>query len=446
MQYGLIGEKLVHSFYRLIHGRLSSDSYELCELSPDQLPAFLQRRDFRGINVTIPYKQAVMPYLDEIGESARGAGAVNTIVNRDGKLYGYNTDYDGFIALAKHAGADLSGARVVILGAGGAAKAVRAASVAMGAASVVNAVRHPSEPEHLLLSDPASFEDCDIIVNATPVGMFPRWQDSPITLPSRPLRAVLDCIYNPLRTSLVLDAAGWAGTLGNFASLIPPVASDGPLPFTRPRAATVPCASTTHPAVEGGLYMLVAQAVRARELFAGEALPDEIIEREYRHLLHSKRNIVLCGMPSCGKSTLGRALADACGRRFVDTDEIVALQAGMDIPRIFELEGEAGFRTRETIAIESIAPEQGLVIATGGGAPIKEQNIKLLRHNGLICLIERDLHLLSPGSGRPLSRSRAELESLWTSRRAAYLRAAEVCIDNNGPLEDTIAQLLAYVD
>ena len=163
MQYGLIGEKLGHSFSRLIHGRLSSDSYELCELSPDQLPAFLQRRDFRGVNVTIPYKQVVMPYLDEIGESARGAGAVNTIVNRDGKLYGYNTDYDGFIALAKHAGADFSGARVVILGAGGAAKAVRAASVAMGAASVVNAVRHPSEPEHLLLSDPASFEDCDII-------------------------------------------------------------------------------------------------------------------------------------------------------------------------------------------------------------------------------------------------------------------------------------------
>lgn len=421
MQYGLIGEKLGHSFSRLIHGRLSSDSYELCELSPDQLPAFLQRRDFRGINVTIPYKQAVMPYLDEIGESARGAGAVNTIVNRDGKLYGYNTDYDGFIALAKHAGADFSGARVVILGAGGAAKAVRAASVAMGAASVVNAVRHPSVPEHLLLSDPASFEDCDIIVNATPVGMFPGWQDSPIKLPSRPLRAVLDCIYNPLRTSLVLDAAGCtADAQGTVAGGCP--------------------------AAEGGLYMLVAQAVRARELFTGEALPDEIIEREYLHLLHSKRNIVLCGMPSCGKSTLGRALADACGRRFVDTDEIVALQAGMDIPRIFELEGEAGFRTRETIAIESIAPEQGLVIATGGGAPLKEQNVKLLRHNGLICLIERDFHLLSPGSGRPLSRSRAELESLWTSRRAAYIKAAEVCIDNNGPLEDTIAQLLAYVD
>ena len=446
MQYGLIGEKLGHSFSRLIHGRLSSDSYDLCELSPDQLPDFLQRRDFRGINVTIPYKQAVMPYLDELGESAMGAGAVNTIVNRDGKLYGYNTDYDGFIALARHAGADFSGSRVVILGAGGAAKAVRAAALAMGAASVVNAVRRPSAPEHLLISDPASFENCDIIVNATPVGMFPRWQDAPIKLPERPLRAVLDCIYNPLRTSLVLDAAGRAvdaqGTVsarGHVNGRGPALATGG---MSEAKFSSVPA----RPAAEGGLYMLVAQAVRARELFTGEPLPDEIIEREYQRLLHSKRNIVLCGMPSCGKSTLGRALADASGRRFVDTDEIVALQAGMDIPRIFELEGEAGFRTRETIAIESIASEQGLVIATGGGAPLKEQNVKLLKHNGLICLIERDLHLLSPGSGRPLSRSRAELESLWTARRAAYLKAAEVCIDNNGPIENTLAQLLAYVD
>lgn len=435
MQYGLIGEKLGHSFSRLIHGRLSSDSYDLCELSPDQLPGFLQRRDFRGINVTIPYKQAVMPYLDELGESARGAGAVNTIVNRDGKLYGYNTDYDGFIALSRHAGADFSGSRVVILGAGGAAKAVRAAALAMGAASVVNAVRRPSAPEHLLISDPASFENCDIIVNATPVGMFPHWQDAPIKLPERPLRAVLDCIYNPLRTSLVLDAAARGRVNGRGSSLATGGMSEAKLP-------SVPAL----PAAEGGLYMLVAQAVRARELFTGEPLPDEIIEREYQRLLHSKRNIVLCGMPSCGKSTLGRALADASGRRFVDTDEIVALQAGMDIPRIFELEGEACFRTRETIAIESIASEQGLVIATGGGAPLKEQNVKLLKHNGLICLIERDLHLLSPGSGRPLSRSRAELESLWTARRAAYLKAAEVCIDNNGPIENTLAQLLAYVD
>ena len=435
MQYGLIGEKLGHSFSRLIHGRLSSDSYDLCELSPDQLPGFLQRLDFRGINVTIPYKQAVMPYLDELGESARGAGAVNTIVNRDGKLYGYNTDYDGFIALARHAGADFSGSRVVILGAGGAAKAVRAAALAMGAASVVNAVRRPSAPEHLLISDPASFENCDIIVNATPVGMFPRWQDAPIKLPERPLRDVLDCIYTPLRTSLVLDAAARGRVNGRGPALATGGMSEAKFPSVPAR-----------PAAEGGLYMLVAQAVRARELFTGEPLPDEIIEREYQRLLHSKRNIVLCGMPSCGKSTLGRALADASGRRFVDTDEIVALQAGMDIPRIFELEGEAGFRTRETIAIESIASEQGLVIATGGGAPLKEPNVKLLKHNGLICLIERDLHLLSPGKGRPLSRSRAELESLWTARRAAYLKAAEVCIDNNGPIDNTFAQLLAYVD
>ena len=197
---------------------------------------------------------------------------------------------------------------------------------------------------------------------------------------------------------------------------------------------------------EGGLYMLVAQAVKAREFFTGVSIADEVIEREYRHLLHRKLNIVLCGMPSCGKSTVGRALADATGRRFVDTDEIIALQAGMEIPDIFEREGEDGFRIRETAAIESIAPEQGLIISTGGGAVLKDENLRLLRHNGLICLLDRDLQLLAPGGGRPLSRDRAALEALYARRMPVYRRAAEVIIDNNGSLDATISQLLAYVD
>ncbi|MBP5521104.1 MAG: hypothetical protein J6X82_01635 [Bacteroidales bacterium] len=375
------------------------------------MPDILRERDFRGINVTIPYKQAVMPHLDVLDESALQCGAVNTIVNKDGRLYGYNTDYDGFIMLARHAGVDFRDADVVILGAGGAAKAVAAAARSMGAASVRNAVRNPREEGQLPLSDVSAFKDCDILVNATPVGMYPNWQGRLLDLDDFPkLRGVLDCIYNPLRTALVLDA----------------------------RAKGIPA--------DGGLYMLVGQAIKARERFTGEPLPEGVAEAEFQHLLRRKRNIVLCGMPSCGKSTVGAGLASRTGRRFVDTDEIVALQAGMEIPDIFAREGETGFRARETAAIESIAPEQGLVIATGGGAPLKEQNVKLLKHNGLICLIERDLHLLSPGSGRPLSRSRAELESLWTARRAAYLKAAEVCIDNNGPIDNTLAQLLAYVD
>ena len=412
MQYGLIGEHLGHSFSKLIHERLSDDSYDLCELRQDELAAFLERRDFSGINVTIPYKQAVMPHLDELGESAAGAGAVNTIVNRGGKLYGYNTDYDGFIAMSRLAGADFSGARVVILGAGGAAKAVRAASMKMGAASVVNAVRTPRSEGQFPVNDPATFDGCNIIVNATPVGMFPNWQDAPINLaelmPRMQLRAVLDCIYNPLRTSLVLDAEGICSA--------------------------------------GGLMMLVAQAVKARELFTGEAIPDEVIDREYEHLLKSKRNIVLCGMPSSGKSAVGKALADRTGRRFVDIDDITSLQAGMEIPDIFALEGEKGFRKRESIAIESVSAEQGLIIATGGGSVLNAGNVRMLRHNGLICFLKRDLELLDPGTGRPLAPDRAALRSLYEKRMPIYSAAAEVTVENNTTLEQAVSQLLDYVE
>ena len=447
MLYGLIGEHLGHSFSRDIHGRLSSDPYELCELRPDELGDFLRRRDFRGINVTIPYKQAVMPYLDELEESARGADAVNTIVNRDGKLRGYNTDYDGFIALARHAGVDFGGARVVILGAGGAAKAVRAAALAMGAAELVNAVRTVRGDGQLPIDDPATYDGCNVLVNATPVGMYPKWQEAPIELqallPRMQLRGVLDCIYNPLRTPLVLDARSLAGSpaLGEAAGT---VAARGHVNGSEARS-TAASPSAGLPA-EGGLMMLVAQAVKAREHFTGESIPDEVIEKEYRHLLNTKQNIVLCGMPSSGKSTVAKALAERTGRRVVDTDEIVALQADMEIPEIFAREGEQGFRARETVAIESIASEQGLIIATGGGAVLKPENVRMLRSNGLVCLLERDLALLTPGGGRPLAPDRSALRALWHRRLPAYLAAADVRIDNNGTLDHTISQLLSYVD
>lgn len=409
MMYGLIGERLGHSFSREIHGRLSSDPYELCELTPSQLPGFLRDRAFRGINVTIPYKQAVMPHLDELDESAVRSGAVNTIVNKDGRLYGYNTDYDGFVMLARYAGVDFRNADVVILGAGGAAKAVAAAARSMGASSVRNAVRTPREAGQLQIRDISAFSDCDILVNATPVGMYPDWQGRLLDLEAFPkLRGVLDCVYNPLRTSLVLDA----------------------------RARGIPA--------EGGLYMLVGQAVRARERFTGELFPETIAEAEFQRLLRLKRNIVLCGMPSCGKSTVGAELSRRTGRRFVDTDEIVALQAGMDIPEIFAREGEAGFRKRETAAIESIAPEQGLIVATGGGAVLSGLNCRLLRHNGLLCFLDRDPELLMPTADRPLSRSRAELMALYAKRLPVYAKAADLRISNNGPIEDTISQLIEY--
>lgn len=408
MEFGLIGEHLGHSFSRIIHGMLTGAPYELRELRPDELQKFLSDREFKGINVTIPYKRAVMQHLDSIEESARACGAVNAIVNRDGRLLGYNTDFDGFIALARHAGIDFKGAKVVILGAGGAASAVAAAAAAMGASSIRNAVRTVRTPEQLPLDRPELWSDCEILVNATPAGMYPAWDACPVDINALPLlRGVLDCIYNPLNTSLIVSA---------LERGIP---------------------------AEGGLYMLVGQAVRARELFDGKPQPEEACEQVYQRLLRDKRNIVLCGMPSCGKSTLGKELARRTGRRFVDTDEIVELQAGTDIPDIFAREGESGFRLRETAAIESIAPEQGLVIALGGGAILKQENVRLLRLNGIICMLQRDLELLVPTEGRPLSRDREALRVLYDRRLPRYLEAADIRIDNNGPKEAALKELEA---
>lgn len=411
MEFGLIGEHLGHSFSREIHGMLTDAPYELRELAPKQLEKFLHDRDFKGINVTIPYKRAVMPQLDILAESARLTGAVNCIINNGDRLYGHNTDFDGFIALARHAGIDFNGAKVVILGAGGAARAVAAAARSMGAASVRNAVRNIRTAEQLPIGKPDSWSDCEILINATPVGMYPNWNAAPVDISALPrLQGVLDCIYNPLRPRIVLEALGRG----------------------------IPAA--------GGLYMLVGQAVRARELFDGISLPEDTTEKIHERILKNKRNMVLTGMPSCGKTTVGRELASRCGRRYIDTDEIIALQAGMEIPEIFAREGEEGFRNRETAAIESIAPEQGLIIATGGGAVLREENVRLLRHNGSICLLERDINLLTPTADRPLSQDRNALESLFTKRLPFYRKASEHIISNNGPLAETIEELLKYVD
>lgn len=411
MRYGLIGARLGHSFSREIHSQLSQDPYELKELELQELPAFFKAREFGGINVTIPYKQTVMQWLDCLDESARNTGAVNTIVNRGGVLTGYNTDYYGFIALAEYAGVDFRGARVVILGAGGAACAVAAAARAMGAARVRNAVRRPSGEGFLQIAEPLSYADADIIVNATPVGMFPGWQGCPVDLGAfGNLRGVLDCVYNPLRTRLVVDA----------------------------RRRGIPA--------EGGLMMLVAQAVKAREFFSGDRFPDDVCSRLHEGLLRRKRNLVLLGMPSSGKSTLGRELASRCGRRFVDIDDVIALQAGMDIPGIFAREGEEGFRRRETAAIESVAAEQSLIIATGGGAVLRDENLRLLRHNGILCLLERDLGLLTPTPDRPLSADSGAMKALWEKRRPYYLRAADITVHNDGEPERALEELMRYVD
>ncbi|MBO4566215.1 MAG: hypothetical protein J5695_03210, partial [Bacteroidales bacterium] len=289
MTFGLIGERLGHSFSKIIHERLAGFPYELRELAPSGLGAFLKDEPFRGINVTIPYKQAVIPFLDELGPSARLTGAVNVIVRSDdGRLTGHNTDYDGVLAMAGHAGVSFKGASVVVLGAGGASKAVAAAALDAGASRVVFAVRHDFGPGRVPIQDPSAFSDCEVLVNATPVGMYPDVEGKPLDISVLPhLRGVLDCVYNPIRTGLVLDA----------------------------QERGIPAA--------GGLMMLVAQAVRASELFLNKTYAPEVTEQMYRFLLSSRRNIVLCGMPSSGKSTVGQALAARLGMPFTDTDDVI---------------------------------------------------------------------------------------------------------------------------
>ena len=408
MEFGLIGEHLGHSFSKEIHGKLSDRPYELREIPRNELAGFLSRREFKGINVTIPYKEAVLPRLDFVSSEARQIGAVNTIVNRDGRLCGYNTDYFGFSALADRVGIDFKGSRVLILGAGGAAKTVAAVAADRSAASVTHAVRSPKVPGQISLSAIESGAPYDLVVNCTPAGMFPNEDECIVDLKAFPqLKGAIDLIYNPLRTDFILDAQ----ELG------------------------VPA--------EGGLYMLVAQAVKAREYFDG--IPGQGGDDLFEDLLKAKRNLVLTGMPASGKSTLGRILSEKTGRPFLDTDDLIVRKAGKPISRIFSDEGETAFRALESDVIRELSSQTGLVIATGGGAILDPQNVRRLKRNGLICFIRRDPDRLVPTPDRPLSSDRAAMHALYERRKDAYARATEYVIDNDGSLEDTLRQLEALI-
>ena len=404
MVYGLIGEKLPHSFSKEIHGYLADYDYQLKELTPAQLPAFLQARAFKGINVTIPYKQAVMPYLDVIDEKAAAIGAVNTIVNRDGKLYGYNTDYDGMVALVRHAGLSLEGKSVLILGTGGTSRTARAVARNLGASHIYQVSR--TAGEGLLSYEEAAGLPVQILINTTPVGMYPHPDAQPIDLSRFSwLEGVLDAVYNPLRTQLVLQARA-----------------------NRARA-------------QSGLYMLVAQAAAACELFLGEKLPPQTLDRVYRTLHGEKQNIVLTGMPGSGKSTVGRILARQMGREFVDVDTEIIRLAKKPIADIFAQKGEAHFRELESQAIAAIAQRTGLVIATGGGAILREENVRRLRQNGRLYFLDRPLEDICPSDDRPLSRDADALRQRYEERYFRYTVTADTRIPVEGNADAVAAAI-----
>lgn len=400
MEYGLLGEKLGHSFSPQIHRALAGYDYRLLPTAPEDVAELFRRRAFKGLNVTIPYKQTVIPLCDEVDPRAAAIGAVNTVVNREGHLTGYNTDIDGMIYMARRAGVDMAGKKVVILGSGGTSHTARAAARELGAAETAVISRHgPDNYENL-----SRHADAGVLINTTPVGMYPNCGVSAVSLEDFPrLTGVLDVVYNPLRTALMFQAMDRG----------------------------VPCSC--------GLPMLVAQAKRAAELFTGETIPDSRLEDVIAGLTAQVRNVVLIGMPGCGKTTVGRALARRMGRELVDLDEEIVRRAGRPIPDIFAQEGEDAFRALETQVVREVGRRTGLVISTGGGVVTRPENRDPLRQNGVIVHLTRPLKLL-PVAGRPVSQS-TDRETLWRRRAPLYAAFADVTADNGGSLEQTLEQI-----
>ncbi|MEG0269121.1 MAG: shikimate kinase [Clostridia bacterium] len=388
--YGLIGQSLTHSHSKTLHELLGAQSYELWPMPPEALELFLRKRAFDGINVTIPYKQAVLPYLDALGETAKRIGCVNTVVKRaDGTLFGDNTDAAGFAELARRAGICFANQKTLVLGSGGTSLTVCDGVREAGGVPIVISRKGENSYEQLQRHADAAF-----LVNTTPVGMYPNMQASAVDLTCLPkLRGVLDVIYNPLRTRLLQQA----------------------------QALHIPCA--------GGLAMLVYQAARARELFTGEPMDPKCVQQAERTLRMAATNLVLVGMPGCGKSTVGALLAQKLQMPLADVDGEVEKEAGKSIPALFETEGEAGFRERETAQIMRFAASGGQVLVTGGGALNRAQNAECLRANGFVVHITRDLSQL-PMVGRPLSASREALERLWQEREPRYAACADLTVAN----------------
>ena len=395
--YGLLGRKLGHSWSPSIHKALGLDGYRLIELEPEELPEFLARTDIGGLNVTIPYKRDVMPLCDEIDEAARRIGSVNTLVRRaDGKLYAWNTDAVGFRWMAERAGIRFAGKKVVILGSGGASLTAQAVTRMEGAAEVV-VISRGGENNYDNLHRHA---DAQIVINCTPVGMYPAAGVSPVDLTTfSACEGVMDMIYNPRRTALLLQA----------------------------EALGVPCSD--------GLPMLVAQAKAAEEHFFEKTIPDSENERILAMLRKETANIVLIGMPGSGKTTVGQALALLTGREAIDVDQRIVEGAGKPIPEIFAQDGEEAFRALERQETAEAGKLSGKIILTGGGVVKDERNYASLHQNGRIYHLLRDLALL-PTDGRPLSQSTA-LADMWAQRAPMYARFRDVSVENSGSIEET---------
>ncbi len=404
--HGLLGRTLGHSFSPAIHAMLwGCEDYLLLPMEPEEARAFLLKKEYDWLNVTIPYKTLALELCDVVHPHAAAIGAVNTVLNQDGVLYGYNTDYAGMRSSLAMAGIGLAGKKVLVLGSGGTSLTAQAVAADAGAAQVVVISR--SGPDNY--TNLEKHADAGVILNTTPVGMYPNGSAAPLALDGFPaLTGVMDAIYNPLTTPLVKAA----------------------------RARGIPAA--------GGLAMLVEQGRAAAEYFSGQTIPPDKGLQCLKALEKRQGNVVLIGMPGCGKSTVGRLVAEKLGRPFVDLDAAIEEKAGRSIPAIFAADGEEAFRTLETAAAQEYGAQHGLVIACGGGAPVRPANRTALAGNGRIYYLDAEVSRLS-GEGRPLSKSPGAIRALWQARHGIYESFADVIIPETDPETEATAIMEDYI-
>lgn len=407
MRYGLIGEKLGHSFSKDIHERIADYTFDLIPLSKEEFKTFMEKKEFTALNVTIPYKKDVIPYLDEMDEHAKAIGAVNTIVNRDGKLKGYNTDFTGFLYMVKKHNVHMEGKKVLIIGNGGASAAIQAVVQHESAGSMVIVDVVPGNGAISYDEMFSSHLDAEIIINTSPIGMYPRIGNAPIDISMfHKCEAVLDVIYNPILTRLCFEAQEMDIKRVN------------------------------------GLEMLIAQAKQSVEFFLDKIIDDQIIDDIYQDMLRERCNIVLIGMPSAGKTTIGKMLENRMQKEFIDLDDIIIEKAGKSIPEIFEESGEAGFRAIETEAAIEVSKLNNKIIATGGGTIKHKVNMDYLRQNGITIFIDRDVDkLISSDPNRPLSKSTDALEKMHAERLPLYQEYAAYVAVNNSDIESTVTEI-----